>query len=446
MSEETAHIIDSRLFRDLYGTPAMRAVFSDRATLQAWFDAEAALAEAQGQCGLIPKTAAEAIARAADAGRVDLDALGEGIARVGHPFVPAIKALEELAGEAGAFVHFGATTQDIMDTGAVLQMRAALDLIEAGVEGLIAALTVQARAHRATVMAGRTHGQHAVPTTLGLKLAVLVAEMRRHQERIADLRPRLLVGQLAGAAGTLATLGDQAGPVRAAMLARLGLAEPAIVWHTARDAIAETVALLAMIGSTCGKFAGEVVNLQRSEIAELAEPAGAERIGSSTMPQKHNPMMAQNVVALARLLAALPASALAAMMPEHERDMAAWQMEWLVVPQAFILASGALHHATAIASGLRVDAGRMRENLKNAGGFINAEAVMMALAARIGRPAAHDLVSAITRQAAQAGTPLAEALASDATVAGHLDRAAIDALLEPQAWLGEAVAATDRAL
>ena len=446
MSEETAHIIDSRLFRDLYGTPAMRAVFSDRATLQAWFDAEAALAEAQGQCGLIPKTAAEAIARAADAGRVDLDALGEGIARVGHPFVPVIEALEELAGEAGAFVHFGATTQDIMDTGAVLQMRAALDLIEAGVEGLIAALTVQARAHRATVMAGRTHGQHAVPTTLGLKLAVLVAEMRRHQERIADLRPRLLVGQLAGAAGTLATLGDQAGPVRAAMLARLGLAEPAIVWHTARDAIAETVALLAMIGSTCGKFAGEVVNLQRSEIAELAEPAGAERIGSSTMPQKHNPMMAQNVVALARLLAALPASALAAMMPEHERDMAAWQMEWLVVPQAFILASGALHHATAIASGLRVDAGRMRENLKNAGGFINAEAVMMALAARIGRPAAHDLVGAITRQAAQAGTPLAEALASDATVAGHLDRAAIDALLEPQAWLGEAVAATDRAL
>jgi 3-carboxy-cis,cis-muconate cycloisomerase len=230
------------------------------------------------------------------------------------------------------------------------------------------------------------------------------------------------------------------------MLARLGLAEPAIVWHTARDAIAETVALLAMIGSTCGKFAGEVVNLQRSEIAELAEPAGAERIGSSTMPQKHNPMMAQNVVALARLLAALPASALAAMMPEHERDMAAWQMEWLVVPQAFILASGALHHATAIASGLRVDAGRMRENLKNAGGFINAEAVMMALAGRIGRPAAHDLVGAITRQAAQAGTPLAEALASDATVAGHLDRAAIDALLEPQAWLGEAVAATDRAL
>ena len=446
MSEETAHIIDLHLFRDLYGTPAMRGLFTDRATLQAWFDAESALAGAEAQCGLIPKTAAETIARAADAAKVDLDALRRGIARTGHPFVPAIEALEELAGEAGAFVHFGATTQDIMDTGAVLQMRAALDLIAAGVESFTGALTTQARTHRATVMAGRTHGQHAVPVTLGLKLAVLVAEMHRHQDRIADLRPRLLVGQLAGAAGTLATLGDQASPVRAAMLARLGLAEPAIVWHTARDAIAECVGLMAMIGATCGKFAAEVVNLQRSEIAELAEPAGPGSVGSSTMPQKHNPMVAQNVVALARLLAALPASALAAMMHEHERDMAAWQMEWLVVPEAFILASGALHHATAIASGLRVNAGRMGQNLKNAGGFINSEAVMMALAGRIGRPAAHDLVGTIARQAAQAGTPLAEALARDATVARHLDRAAIDALLEPAAWLGEAIAATDRAL
>ncbi len=447
MSDEaTSHIIDSRLFRDLYGTPAMRAVFTDRATLQGWFDAEAALAAAQAECGLIPDSAAEAIAEAADADKIDFVPMREAIARTGHPFVPAIRALEGLAGDGAEFVHFGATTQDIMDTGAVLQMRSALALIEEGTKGLIAALAAQARAHRSTAMAGRTHGQHAVPITLGLKLAVLVGEIERHAQRIAALKPRLLVGQLGGAAGTLATLGDKAAPVRAAMCRRLGLAEPAIVWHTARDAVAETVCLLAMIGATCGKFAAEVVNLQRSEIAEVAEPSGAGSVGSSTMPQKQNPMIAQDVVALARLLAGLPASSLAAMMHAHERDMAAWQMEWLVVPEAFILASAALHHATEIAAGLRVDAARMRENLKESGGFINAEAVMMALAEKIGRHDAHDLVGAVTRKAAQSATPLAVALSGDPAIARHLDRAAIDRLLEPESWLGEAVAATDRML
>jgi len=231
--------------------------------------------------------------------------------------------------------------------------------------------------------------------------------------------------------------------VRAAMCRHLGLGEPEIAWHTARDGIAETVALLAMIGATCGKFAGEVVNLQRSEIAELAEPSGKDSVGSSTMPQKQNPMIAQDVVALARLMAGLPAAAISAMMHEHERDMAAWQMEWLVVPEAFVLASGALHHATAIASGLRVDAGRMRANLAASGGLINAEAVMMALADKIGRHEAHDLVGAVVRAAVAEGKPLAQALAADPVIAGHLDRAAIETLLQPESWLGEAVAATD---
>ena len=258
------------------------------------------------------------------------------------------------------------------------------------------------------------------------------------------MKPRLLVGQLAGAAGTLATLGDKGAAVRAAMCRRLGLGEPKIVWHTARDCIAEAVALLAMIGATCGKFANEVVNLQRSEIVELAEPTDASKVGSSTMPQKQNPMIAQDVVALARLMAGLPASAITAMMHEHERDMAAWQMEWLVVPEAFILASGALHHANAIASGLSVDVARMRANLAASGGLINAEAVMMALAEKIGRHAAHDLVGAIVRVSAAEDKPLADALSADPLIAAHLDRAEIEALLAPEAWLGEAIAAADR--
>jgi 3-carboxy-cis,cis-muconate cycloisomerase len=439
-----SHMIDSRVFRDLYGSADMRAVFADEAMVARWLEVEAALARAQGRLGLIPQDAADTIARCAGSASLDLDGLRRGIESSGHPLVPAIRALERLAGEAGKYVHWGATTQDIIDTGLVLQLKDALAIIERELELLIAALAGQARVYKDTPMAGRTHGQHAVPVTLGYKLAVIMAELCRHRERLAEMRPRVLVGQLAGAAGTLASLGEQAAPVRQAMLDDLGLRCPRIAWHTARDGIAETVGVLAMIAATCGKFANEVVNLQRTEIAELAEPVGSAAVGSSTMPQKRNPMAAQGVVALARLVRQMPALALDAMGHEHERDLAAWQMEWSFVPETFIMTSGAIIQTGRIAEGLIVDADRMRRNLALTGGLINAEAVMFRLAGKTGREAAHELVAAAVRRAASGTDSFAEVLAADPEIARHLSRAEIEEALAPEAWLGESVAAVER--
>lgn len=439
-----SHIIDSRLFRDLYGTDDMRAVFADEAMVARWLEVEAALARAQAGAGLIPHSAAEAITRSAGDARLDLDQLRRGVESSGHPLVPAIRALERLAGEAGKYVHWGATAQDIIDTGLVLQVKDGLAIIGRDLELLIAALAGQARVYKDTPMAGRTHGQHAVPITLGYKLAVILAELCRHRRRLAELRPRLLVGQLAGAAGTLASLGEKAQAVREAMMADLGLGVPEIAWHTARDGFAETVGVLAMIAATCGKFANEVVNLQRTEIAELAEPAGAGAVGSSTMPQKRNPMAAQGVVALARLVRQMPALALDAMGHEHERDLSAWEMEWSFLPETFILTSGAISQTARIAEGLGVDADRMRRNLALTGGLINAEAVMIRLARATGREAAHELVAAAVRRTISGTADFAEVLAGDAEIARHLSRAEIDAALAPEAYLGEAIAAVER--
>jgi 3-carboxy-cis,cis-muconate cycloisomerase len=439
-----AHIIDSRLFRDLFGSAEMRAVFADEAVVARWLEVEAALARAEAKLGLIPPSAAETISRCALEAKLDLNDLRRGIESSGHPLVPAIRALERLAGEAGKYVHWGATAQDIIDTGFVLQLTEGLAIIERDLDLLISALAGQAQIYKDTVLAGRTHGQHAVPITLGYKFAVIVAELRRHRQRLAEMRPRVLVGQLGGAAGTLASLGEYALPVREAMLADLGLGLPQIAWHTARDGFAEAVSVLAMTAATCGKFANEVVNLQRTEIAELAEPAGAGAVGSSTMPQKRNPMAAQGVVALARLVRQMPALALDAMGHEHERDMAAWQMEWAFVPETFILTSGALFQTCRIAEGLIVDADRMRRNLALSGGLINAEAVMIRLARATGREAAHELVAAAVRRAISSPIGFAEILAADPDIARHLSRAEIDEALAPEAYLGEAIAAVDR--
>lgn len=441
-----AHVIDSRLFRNLYGSEAMRAVFADEAMVKRWLEAEAALARAEGRLGVIPEAAAEAISRSAAHARLDFNELRQGIEESGHPLVPVIHALERLSGDAGQYVHWGATTQDIIDTGLVLQLKAALGIIENGLEALIEALAGQARLYRDTPMAGRTHGQHAVPITLGFKLAVIVAELKRHRQRLGELKPRLLVGQLAGAAGTLASLADRASAVREAMMDELGLATPEIAWHSARDCVAEAVVVAAMIAATCGKFANEVVNLQRTEIAEVFEPAGAGAVGSSTMPQKRNPMTAEAVVALSRLAGQMPALAMAAMVHEHERDMSAWQTEWSFVAETFILAAGALSQTRLVAEGLVVDADRMRRNLGLTGGLINAEAVMIRLAKSTGREAAHELVGKAVKRAIASGASFADVLAADPAVSRHLSRAEIEAALAPEAYLGEAMAAVDRVL
>ncbi len=442
-----ASVIDSAYLGDGFGTPAMRAVFSDRARLSGWLRAEVALAQAQAGLGLIPDAAAQAIAQAARPENMDLAAMKADFDVSGVAIVPLVRHLGALLPpEHRRFLHYGATTQDITDTGCVLQMRDALGLIAADLDALCRALAALAGRHRDTVMAGRSFQQQAVPVTLGYKAAVWLDECLRHRARLAALRPRLLVGQLGGAVGTLATMGAQGPAVRSAMMAALGLGEAVITWHTARDRWAELVQWQALAGATLGKIAGEVAVLMRSEIGELSEPATPGRGGSSTMPQKRNPVACPQVMAIARRLRDLPALQLDAMMQEHERGLGAMPMEWLVVPDGFVLLSGALAQMRPVLEGLQVDPARMASNMARGGGLIMAEAVMMGLAPAMGRDQAKQAVERAARAATAGGTDLRAALIADPAVTAHLDGAALDRLLDPAAYTGSAGAMVDAVL
>jgi 3-carboxy-cis,cis-muconate cycloisomerase len=432
--------LDCSLFRDVFGTARMRAVFDSRRLLQAWLDVEVALAEAEADAGVVPRPAAARIREVARSDAFDLDELREGMRESQHPLVPTIRALAEKAGDAGRYVHWGATTQDIMDTGAVLQARAALDLIEPTLAELIGELARHAERHAATAMAGRTHGQHAVPITLGLKLAVWVAELTRTAERLAACRPRLLVGELSGAAGTLASLGEAAPAVRRAFCRRLDLAEPATPWHSARDGFAELVSTLGILAASLEKIALEIIRLQSTEVAEVAEPPTDGHVGSSTMPQKRNPMISEQIAGVCKLVRGLVPVMQGAMVGEHERDMASWSAEWLVIPQALIMIDAALVQMLSIAADLRVDEARMAANLELTQGAIVAEAVMLALGRYVGREEAHNLMMAVTRDAEARGIHLVAALREHPRAAGLLPDDELEQLVDPGAYLGEAAA------
>jgi 3-carboxy-cis,cis-muconate cycloisomerase len=425
----------------------MRAVFDDDALVRRWLDVEVALARAQAGLGLIPGDAAAAIATQASVYEPDLEQLSRGIAETGHPLMPFIEDFARTCPDgSGEYVHWGATTQDIMDTAVVLQLREALGLIEPALELVTGMLRGLALEHRATPMAGRTHGQHALPITLGFKLAVVIDELERHRDRLRDLRPRLLVVQFAGAAGTLASLGADGRAVTEALAGELELGVPTIAWHSARDGFTELVCVAAMVGATCAKLASEVILLQKTEVAELAEPNTEQSVGSSTMPQKRNPMLSEGIVAAGKLLAQQPSLAVGAMVHQHERDMSAWQAEWKFLPDTAILLAGALELTRQVVEGLSVDPAAMLRNLALTDGLINAEAVMMAIAPTVGRQRAHTVVGAASRRSFDEGLPFLDCLLEEPEIAAALDRAAAEALLQPTAYLGEAEAAVDRVL
>ncbi|MCC5986037.1 MAG: adenylosuccinate lyase family protein [Pararhodobacter sp.] len=442
-----ASVIDSAYLGDGFGTASMREVFSDHARLAAWVEAEVALAQAQAEQGMIPPEAAEAIARAARPDALDMAAMKADYDVSGVAIVPLVRHLGALIDEhSRRWLHYGATTQDIVDTGTVLQMRRALALISDDLDAVARALAVLARAHRDTVMAGRSFQQQAVPVTFGYKAAVWLDEMLRHRTRLVALRQRLEVVQLGGAVGTLATMGDQGPAVRAAMARQLGLGEPGITWHVARDRWGELVQWQALVGASLGKIAGEVVLLMRSEVGEVFEGAVPGRGGSSTMPQKRNPVSCPQIIAIARKLRDLPALQLDAMMQEHERGAGAMPMEWLTVPEGFVLLSGALAQTRSLLEGLEIDAARMRANLAAGGGLIMAEAVMMGLAPAMGRDAAKAAVEGAARRAREGGQSLRAALMADAALAAHLNAATLDRLLDPARYTGSAGAMVDAVL
>ncbi len=440
-------IIDSGIYGNLFGADAMRAVFSERGQVQKWLDVEAALARVQGRLGIIPEEAAAEISAKADAALIDMALMREEVDRVGYAIMPLVHRLAALCeGDAGRYVHWGTTTQDIKDTGVILQIRDALDLVEADLLAVREGLARLAREYRDTPMAGRSHLQHALPITFGYKAAVWLAPVERHLERLDQLRPRVLTGQFAGAAGTLASLHGRGLEVADALMDELGLARPAIAWHTARDTIAETMAFLALVTGSLAKIATDVVLLTATETGEVFEPFAPGRGGSSTMPQKRNPVSSELILACTKQVQGRAALVMDAMAADLERSTGPWHVEWAALPEAFVLASGALAQARFLVEGLRVDPDAMRANMDLTRGLIVSEAVMMGLAPALGRQAAHDLVYEACRIATDERRALLDVLLDMPEVTAKLDRDALAALCEPGNYVGEAPEMVDRLL
>jgi len=446
-------VLDSAIFADMFGTPAMRAAFGDMAFLARCTEVEAALARAQARLGIIPADAASTITAAAakvaaEPQSLDLARLKREAETVGYPILPLVRQLAEHAGEAGGWLHWGATTQDIMDTAVVLQIRAGLELIEqdlAAVRGHLAAL---ARSHRDTPMAGRTHLQHALPITFGYKAAIWLSALDRHAARLAELRPRVLLAQFGGAAGTLASLGEGEAVVksRTELAGELGLGDPPITWHVTRDGIVETVQFLALLVGSLGKIAFDVMLMSATEFGEAAEPFVAGRGSSSTMPQKRNPISCELILAAAKVLRQQAGLVLDAMVTDFERATGPWHVEWVAVPEAFGYAAGALHQSRFMLGGLIVDQVRMAKNLGMTHGLIVAEAVMMGLAPHTGRNEAHDLVYDACRMAIERNRPLLDVLLEIPAVSGPLGPDKLRALTDPANYLGAAPAMVDHLL
>ena len=439
-------VLDSALFRDSFGTPAMRGIFEDAALLARYTEVEVALARAQGGLGVIPAQAAKDIAAKCDASKLDLDRLKKETETVGYPILPLVRQLAAQCGEAGRYLHWGATTQDIMDSAVVLQVRDALALIESDLSELRAILARQAKRYRDTPMAGRTHLQQALPITFGYKLAIWLAMLDRHAERLQQLKPRVLVGQFAGAAGTLASLGNRGMEVQKALMQELKLAQPVATWHAARDALAEAVNFLGLVTGSLGKIAFDVMLMASTEVGEVSEPFVQGRGASSTMPQKRNPISSELILAAAKAVRQHAGLMLDALVQDFERATGPWHAEWIALPEAFMLTGGALHQAKFMLDGLIVDEARMRRNLDMTHGLIVAEAVMMGLAPHMGRNEAHDVVYDACRAVAEKGGSLAEALALVPEVTRHLDRKSLEKLTDPSNYLGAAREMVDRVL
>ena len=441
----TLNPADSAIFGGLYGTDEIRALFDDRRRLGFMLDVEVALARAQAALGIIPAEAAEAIAAAADPATLDLVQIRAETEKAGQPVMALAKALTQAAGpEAGRWVHWGATTQDVTDTAQVLQLRAALEIIGRDLLTLIRALATQAERHRTLVMAGRSFLQQALPVSFGYKAAVWLSPLLRHIERLHQLKPRLLQVQFGGAVGTLASLGDQGRAVTERLAADLGLACPIAPWHSARDGIAELGAWLGLLAGSLAKFAGDVTLLAQTEFGELVETTETGRGGSSTMPQKRNPIISTHIVAAALGVEAQVPLLLAAQHHQLERAVGPWQAEALALPQALALTAGALAQSIRVAEGMRPDPDRMRANLAITNGLVMAERVMMALADHLGRAEAHHLVQAACLAAMAEDRPLRDILGETAEVAARLDPATLDRLMDPAGYLGESAAVVDR--
>lgn len=420
----TVSPFDSILFQSLFSDREVASLFDDEAYVAQMLRVEAALARVQGRLGIIPRDAAKAIDAALAGMTLPVSELTEGTGDAGVPVPALVAALRKrLDASAGQYLHWGATSQDIMDTALVLTLRRAVEMLEMELDKTIQALKLMADSHRGTVVSARTRSQQALPMSFGLKAANWLSPLLRHRARLVELRPRLLAVQFGGAVGTLSALGERGLEVMEALAAELDLACPGVPWHTQRDGLAEFAGWLSLVSGSLGKMGQDIVLLSQSEVAEVREgggqaSGGGARGGSSTMPQKSNPVSSEALVTAAKMNATLLPALHQGLLQEHERGGAAWQLEWLTLPQMVTCTAVSLKHALYLAENLEVDAARMRSNLEASKGLLLAEAATFALAEHMPRPEAQALVKAACLEALDSGRHLMDLLAerSDAPV------------------------------
>jgi 3-carboxy-cis,cis-muconate cycloisomerase len=440
-------ILDSAVFRNIFTTEPMRTVWSDENRVQKYLDFEAALAIAQARLKIIPQEACDEIVKHCLADKIDMAKLKEATERIGYPVLPVVQQLVKLCKDGlGEWSHWGATTQDITDTATVLQIREALDLVENEINGIADALAALAKKYRDTPMAGRSNLQQAVPITFGYKMATMLAAFERHKERLKELKARVLVGEFGGAAGTLSSLGKDGLKCQVELMKELKLGQPAISWHTVRDCIAEVGCFLGLVTGSCGKIAFDVKLLMQTEVEEVYEPFHQGRGSSSTMPQKRNPISSVYITAQTAMVKQLAAALMEAMVEDHERATGPWEIEWIALPEIFMLSAGALAQTRFVVEGLQVNEKKMAENLGITKGLIMSEAVMMGLGPMLGRNFAHDHVYDICRDVVKTGRPLIDLLVEDKEIAKHIDRKGLEKLVDPANYLGVAGEMVDRVL
>ena len=442
-----SHVIDMIMTRNNFGTAEMREIWSDENRLQKHLDVEAALALTEGELGLIPQVSAQAIAESAQGGSMNLDEVAAEAAILKHSFMSTLKALQRLSGEEhGEWVHYGATTQDIVDTGMMLQLKEAHAIIVRDAKAVARELAELAGKYRDTPMAGRSHGMQGLPTTFGFKMAVVLDEFVRHLERLSEAEARVFTGVLGGGVGTYASFGPLGPQVEQQTMAKLGLATANICWHSSRDRSAEYASLLGLISGTLAKLGNELYNLMRTEIDEVEEPFTAGKIGSSTMPHKRNPAALEGLVSLTKPVRYNVALVQESMVVEHERDAMSWRGEWIAIPESCIYVAAQLGLAKSILAGLIVKPENMRRNLDQLGGLLLSERIMFALGKTLGKQTAHEVVYELCMRSVEERVPFSDMLQNDERVSAGVSREELADLLDPTTYTGSAGETVDRVL
>ncbi|WP_272539280.1 adenylosuccinate lyase [Providencia sp. PROV197] len=441
-----SHLIDFILIGNNFGTEEMRHVWSEHNRLKSQVAVEVALAKAEGELGLIPTEAAQYIEQHADADKLNIEEIASQGAQMKHSLMPTLIALQKQCGEAGEYIHYGATTQDIVDTATMLQLKGAFNIIERDAKALVTALANSAKRYQNTPMVGRTHGMQALPTTFGFKVAVWLDEFLRHHQRLNEIKSRVLTGNISGAICTYAAFGETGPAVEKRTLDILGLSTPTIGWQSARDRFSEFASVCALISGTLGKIGNELYNLMRTEINEIEEPFSAGKIGSTTMPHKRNPAALEGLASLTHPLLKSVSLIYESMHVEHERDAMSWRAEWIALPEICIYLSAQLKNALTVIEGVTVNEKQMRRNLDLQGGLLLSEKVMFELGTKIGKQTAHHIVYECAMQAYEEQRTFKDVLQANEQLAGFISEQELDAWLDPINYLGSAPQKVDQVI